>query len=281
MDKKDIEFWVFLPDSPELYQFYLDHISDNSIYYAVYIEKYTREVSPETKEVLYLRNNSILLVDSYLIPLFCHLHIKGYVIIISMAFFESNEYRILLKLLFFHNQPTGIIDLGYINESQKECIDMLYKEYCSPYDKLQVSILRNLVVNLFLLSSTANYEGQLKSGHLLNYALQFSELVNDYAFFEKGKRFYADKIGITEKALDKSLQFIYHKTFKEILANRILIEAMKLLVFSDKTITQIAHELGYDASNFIKFFSLRKRIHPKDLRIDYRKILNEIENGYR
>jgi AraC-like DNA-binding protein len=159
-------------------------------------------------------------------------------------------------------------------------MDALLKEYYSPYDDLQAATIQNLLINLILLSPEINYERQLKSGHLLNYALKLTELVDDYAFSEKKKSFYADMINITERTLDKSLQGIYNRTFKEILTINIIIKAMELLVFSDKSITQIAHELGYDTSDFNKFFFRKKGMSPRILRESYRKMINEIEDGY-
>ncbi|MDR1055718.1 MAG: helix-turn-helix domain-containing protein [Prevotellaceae bacterium] len=274
-------FWLFSLNDPELRQFYAEKVNNNSqLHHAIYIEKCTRDFSTETKEVLHLRENSILLVDTYLISIFYRLSLKGYAIIFSETFFVSYENRAFLKLLFFHNQPEGIIDMGCASRYQKKCIRALCREYYSPYDDLQASALRNLLINLFLLSPTVNYEGQFKSGHFLNYALEFTDLIDNYAFHAKKKSFYTGKINITEKTLDKSLQHIYHKTFKEILVNRIIIESMRLLVFGNESITQIAYELGYDISYFIKLFSRWKGMYPKTLRENYRKILNEIENDY-
>ncbi len=279
MDKDEMGFRIFSLDGQDLYRFYSAHKGDISLYYALYIEKCTRDLSDETKDVLHIRDGSVLLVDPYLIPVYCRLYLKGYAIIISETFFTLNEHKALLKLSFSHVRPEGIIDMGCPDWEQVKGMDLLYREYCSPYDDMQVPALRNLLANMALLSPTVNYEGQFKSGHLLDCALQFMDLVDGCAVKERKISFYAGKIGITEKTLRKSLQFIYNKSFKEIWASRILIEATEMLVFSDKSITRIAHELDYDTSDFIRFFSLRKGMHPKDLRINYRKIINEIENG--
>ncbi len=281
MNKDEMGFWIFPLDSQNLCEFYSVHTGDTYLYYALYIEKCTQDLSEKAKNVLHLRDNSVLLIDSCLIPIYCRLDLKGYAIIITETFFTLNEHKALLKLSFSYVRPEGIIDMGYPNEEQKKCMDLLYKEYCSEYDDLQVPVLRNLLENMILLSSTINHEGQFKSGHLLNYALQFMDLIDDYAVKERKVNFYAGKIGITEKMLRKSLLFIYNNSFKEILTSRILIEAIEMLVFSNKSITRIAHELDYDTSDFIRFFSLRKGIHPKDLRTSYQKIISEIENGYR
>lgn len=279
-DKKDIGLWLFSLDDRELYRFYSDQKSNKSLYYILYIERSTRDFPIETKSILHLQENTILLIDACLVPIFYRLYLKGYMIIIAEAFCISERDKALLKLFFFHNQPEGIIEIGRINIGQKKCMNALYQEYYSPYDDLQRSILRNLLVNLILLSPEIDYNGLLKSGHLLNHALQFADLINDYAIYEKKKSFYADKINITKKTLDESLNYIYRKSFKELLANWIIIESMKLLVFGDKSISLIAHELGYDTSNFIKFFSRQKGIHPKALRESYREMIKEIENVY-
>jgi AraC-like DNA-binding protein len=169
--------------------------------------------------------------------------------------------------------------MGCANIYQKKCISALCNEYYSPHDDFRDTALRNLLTNIVLLSPAVNYEGQFKSGHLLNYALEFADLVDNYAFSAKKKNFYAEKINITEKTLDKSLKCIYHKKYKEMLATRIILESIRLLVFGNKSITQIANELGYEVSSFIKLFSRWKGMHPKTLRENYRKILKEIEDG--
>jgi AraC-like DNA-binding protein len=279
MNKSDMEFWIFPLNSRDLYQFYSVHKDDSSLHYALYIRKCAQNISGEIGKVLRLRNDSVLLIDSYLVPLFYRLNLSGYAIIIAEAFCVSNEHKALLKLSFSHVLPEGIIDIGYLGAEQKKCMDLIYLEYCSRYDVQQAWILRNLLANVVILSPTVNYEGQFKSGHLSNYALQFMDLIDEYAFKEKKINFYAEQIGITEKTLREALRFIYYRTFKEILTSHILVEAIRLLVFSNKNITQIANELGYDVSNFVKFFSQQKGMHPKDLRINYRKIINEINNG--
>lgn len=278
MCNDNINFWIFPLDNWDW--FYSEHTDNTtSLYYILYIEKCMQDLSDWARRHLYLKDGSLLFVAPYLIPIYNRLPLIGYVIVIAEAYFTLNEYKALLKLSFSHVKPKGIINLGNLNESRKKCMGLLYMEYCSPNNDMQASMLNNLLVNMVFLSSAVDCEGRLKSGHMLNTTLLFMELINNFAVREKKINFYTARIGITEKMLRESLLFIYHKTFRDILTSRILIETMKLLVFSDKSITQIAHELDYDVSNFIRFFSSRKGIHPKDLRISCRNIINEIENG--
>ncbi|MDR0824456.1 MAG: helix-turn-helix domain-containing protein [Prevotella sp.] len=276
MNEEDIGFWVFSLKDPRLYQFYTEHARDMSLYYILYVNKYRRDFSPEIKDVLQLQEDSILLIDSYLLPIFCRLYLKGYIVIISEKFCETDRSKALLKFCFSLSQP--ILNMGGITEYQRKCMALLYTEYLSPSDDLQPSMLRNLLANIALLSTEVNYERQFKSGHLLSYALLFVDLLRTHASAKRKKAFYADKMGITEKLLDKSLQVVYNKTFREMLTDRILNEAVRLLVFSDKNITQIAIELNFDVSSFIKLFIKNRGVHPKDLRTNYRILINAIEN---
>ncbi|MDR0509666.1 MAG: helix-turn-helix domain-containing protein [Rikenellaceae bacterium] len=288
MEKDDIGFWIFALDDPELHEFYSKRElgrekelkKNGRFYYAIYIKQCHRSFPPDVTQVLHLRDQVILLIEPYLLPIYCRLPLQGYAIIVTEAFSGSEEILALLKLTFSYIEPEGIIDTGAINEAQSRCTELLYNEYCHNYDQWQPSMLRNLSINMMLLSSTIPYELHIRSGHLLNYALQFMELLDNYAFFEKSKAFYAGKIGITEKILTQALWAIYNKTFKEILMGRVLIEAMRMLVFEDKSITQIAHDLDYDASGFNKMFVKWKGMTPKELRVNYRKVVTYVENGY-
>jgi AraC-like DNA-binding protein len=279
-DKNSMKFWIFPLGDPELYYFYMAQAENTSLYYALYIEECMEDFPCKKKEIMHLRHKCILLLDSCLVPIFCRLALKGYLIVLTEAFCEQDEIKALLRLVFFHNNPEGITDLCNITEEQEECMRLIYEEYHRMADDLQIPILRNLTVNLLMLSSSAKLTKPLKAGHLLNHALQFMELVDKYVFVEKQKSFYAKKLGITEKTLTQSLQAIYQKTFREILTYKTLIVAMEMLVFSDKNITQIAHELNYDASGFNKLFLKWKGMYPKDLRVLYRKIADYVESNY-
>jgi len=279
-DSNSMNFWIFSLDDPELYHFYTAQAGNTSLYYALCVDECLQDFSPLTKEVMHLRNNCLLLVDHYLVPVFCQMPLTGYLIALTETFCELDEVKALLKLIFFHNTPEGVIDLGLISEEQRKCINLLYDEFHNAHDDLQVAVLRNLVLNLLLLSPARNLNKPLKSGHLLSYALQFMSLLNQYAFQEKKKDFYAEKIGITEKTLTHALKVIYNRTFREILIYKTLIEAMQILVFTDKNVAQIAHELNYDASGFSKLLLKWKKMYPKDLRIEYRKLANHVENNY-
>ncbi len=278
--KNNMDFWVFALDDPELRQFYAIQANNPSLNYVIYIQEASQVFSFKAKQVLRLRDECMLLIDSYLVPVFFNLPLKGYTVIMTEKFCKTKDTKILLQLSFFHSSPEGIIDFGNVNDEQKKYMNLLVEEYHHPYDDMQPPMLRNLIFNILLLSPTNNYNIQLKSGHLLSYALQFMELTNEYAFHHMKKAFYADKIGITEEMLTRALRVTYQKTFREIITCKVLVEGIKNLICTNKSITQIAHELNYDASDFNKLFLQWKGLSPTDIRTNYQKLISYAENTY-
>lgn len=60
----------------------------------------------------------------------------------------------------------------------------------------------------------------------------------------------AAQFGISESSLTKKIKIFTNMTFKEYLTKTRIEEAKSLLISSEKSITEIAYECGYNNSNF-------------------------------
>jgi AraC-like DNA-binding protein len=86
-----------------------------------------------------------------------------------------------------------------------------------------------------------------------------------------GVEFYADKLNMSARNLNLISQSVFGKSITEIIETRKLIEARKLLLNSEKTVSEIGYQLGYnEKSYFSRVFhkktgttptGFRKRIH--------------------
>lgn len=75
---------------------------------------------------------------------------------------------------------------------------------------------------------------------------------------------YANMLAISPKALTKLTKTHFHKTLTELIAERIVIEAKRELYLTNKTIKEIAYELGYnDEYYFSRFFKKQTDISPQ------------------
>jgi AraC family transcriptional activator of pobA len=75
---------------------------------------------------------------------------------------------------------------------------------------------------------------------------------------------YAYLLNISPKALSKIAKAHFNKTLTDLIAERIIIEAKRELYLTNKTIKEIAYELGYqDEYYFSRFFKTNADISPQ------------------
>ncbi|NJB72633.1 AraC-like DNA-binding protein [Saonia flava] len=74
---------------------------------------------------------------------------------------------------------------------------------------------------------------------------------------------YADMLTISPKALAKLTKSYFNKTLTDLISERIIIEAKRELYLTDKTVKEIAYELGYDDEYyFSRFFKKKAEVSP-------------------
>lgn len=75
---------------------------------------------------------------------------------------------------------------------------------------------------------------------------------------------YAKMLAITPKALTRLTKAYFNKTLSDLISERIIIEAKRELYLTNKTIKEIAYELGYnDEYYFSRFFKKNADISPQ------------------
>ena len=75
---------------------------------------------------------------------------------------------------------------------------------------------------------------------------------------------YANMLAITPKALTRLTKAHFNKTLTDLISERIIIEAKRELYLTNKTIKEIAYELGYnDEYYFSRFFKKNANLSPQ------------------
>ena len=81
---------------------------------------------------------------------------------------------------------------------------------------------------------------------------------------------YANRLGLSPKSITKHFQKLGAKTPSDFIKNRILLEAKRLLIYTDKTVKEIAFELGFnDPAYFTRFFTKGIEKSPLQFKKDY------------
>ncbi len=103
----------------------------------------------------------------------------------------------------------------------------------------------------------------------------FLKILEDNYHRPEGVEFYAEKLFMSARNLNLICQNILGKSVTEIIETRKLIEAKNLLITSDKTISEIGFEIGYnEKSYFSNVFKKRTGQTPSEFRGGMRKLIS-------
>jgi len=168
--------------------------------------------------------------------------------------------------LFFGSAQPQLIKLC---EKEKKHFSMMlyfFEEDFSIKDKLQGEMLRSLLKRLLIMSTRMIKQDMLEpdiTNIQIDIIRQYNLLVEKY-FREKHQvKDYADLLFRSPKTLSNSFHKYGKKTPLSIIHERIILEAKRLLLYSDKTTEEIAFDLGYkNSGHFSKFFKKQEGVSP-------------------
>ncbi|MGY0041525.1 helix-turn-helix domain-containing protein [Pedobacter sp. NJ-S-72] len=80
-------------------------------------------------------------------------------------------------------------------------------------------------------------------------------------------QFYAELLNRSPKTLSNLFAIYNHKSPLAVIQERIVLEAKRLLIYTDKSAKEIAYDLGFDdAAYFSNFFKKHNAFSPSDFR---------------
>lgn len=133
-----------------------------------------------------------------------------------------------------------------------------------------ISAERLIVRNAGPEAKRADGAGASPGGNDKEYGRRFLSLLD--RDFRTAKRVaqYAGAMGVTEKRLQKAVTRLYGKPPKEMIDDRIILEAKRLLLYGNASIKEITDQLGFDEpTNFIKYFRKHMAQTPARFRERY------------
>jgi AraC family transcriptional regulator, transcriptional activator of pobA len=91
----------------------------------------------------------------------------------------------------------------------------------------------------------------------------FLRILEDNFRRNEGVAFYAEKMNMSARNLNIICRNNFQKSVSEIIENRKLIEAKRMLLYTDKTVSEIGYELGYsEKSYFTRVFHSKMDMTP-------------------
>ncbi|MFT5892492.1 MAG: AraC-like DNA-binding protein [Dokdonia sp.] len=172
--------------------------------------------------------------------------------------------------LFFGSSTPPIITLNKKDRTCFEAAFYLLEEEFEEKDHIQGEMLRVLLKRILIKSSRLIRKGLNDTtipSPQLDIVRRYNVLVEKH-FREKHQvSEYAEMLHKTPKTLSALFKRMGDALPLTIINNRILLEAKRLLLYSDKTAQEIAFELGYNESgHFSRFFKKEVGITPINFR---------------
>lgn len=141
-----------------------------------------------------------------------------------------------------------------------------------------LSVVRHLLSALFIMIESERIKSAPDQDSIAN--TQNTTLQNFLKILEEnyrrpvGVEFYAEKLFMSARNLNLVCKNILHQTVSEIIETRKLTEAKNQLTHSDKNISEIGFELGYnEKAYFTNVFKKRTGQTPSEFREDMKKLL--------
>lgn len=178
-------------------------------------------------------------------------------------------------LLFFGNVHIPIIALS-ANETRKfKTLDEVFLDELETKDNIQAEMLRMLMARFIIMSTRLlkSKEGFVESAKNAKVDLlrEFNMLVEEYFKTEHSVSFYADKLFKSPKTLSNTFAKL-NTTPLQIIHERLILEAKRLLIYTDKTAKEIGYEVGFeDASHLSRLFKKHTGLSPSDFKKQLKK----------
>src|SRR5690554_1662328 len=249
-------------------------------YFCIYIAMKNTEITVKDKKYK-LPEGSLAFVSPRKNIVFgaeCEKGNSIYVLAFSVSFYEKSAKDSLLlnSDLFFNAEGVFIAPaIGSVDNLKQLVINRLNLYEEKGNIGLYVAVAHNCV-EILILDGLLTIEKQLKEQKTKPQKLLFLDIANRFRILlqkhyksERSVAFYAELLQITPRKLTVVTETTLDKSAKEIIIEKIIKEAVKMLKHSQLSILEISKEVGFsDITNFSTFIKKHTNKSPKDFRKD-------------
>jgi len=150
-------------------------------------------------------------------------------------------------------------------------LDIIQKEYTDAgRNSREIICLTLKIIILMYRRNSQSGSEVFESGHKKNLLNEFRKLVNSRFYSLKTAKDYARELNITPNYLNALCQEYFLKTVSEIIQERVILEAKRLLMHTSYSISEIGYNLGFkDNSYFGRYFKKAVGMTPKEFRVSF------------
>lgn len=196
---------------------------------------------------------------------------SGYLLIFENEFIQTffSDNLFIHRFQFFQTNlpPTLACDNQFLIEHTNICekirIELNHLQNDSHH------YVRSLLYNILIQINRAYIEEYQLSAELYqdDVSLRFRKYLEENIRSKQRVEDYADLLKISRSRLNNALKRTSGKSTSLIIRERLLTEIKRDLLYSEKSIAEIAYDLGFsDSSNFVRFYKSNTGFTPSEFR---------------
>ena len=252
---------------------YFDHLQRNNFFTLIWIKEGSGKVNADFESYDFGENTLFAFAPYQPYIISTDKPVKGIAIYFHADFFCIHKHQKELELngVLYNNvyQPPFVLVDPHSMVTLEMACEQIKNEMQNPalaQHELLVSYLKIILIT----ASRLKLEQQPRAAEELKdskepFILQkLKDAIEENFKTKHSASEYADLLYISPKALAKITKSHFNKTLSSLINERIIIEAKRELYLSDKTVKEIAYELGYeDEYYFSRFFKTNADISPQ------------------
>lgn len=193
--------------------------------------------------------------------------------------FNSEFYCILnhdaevgcVGFIFYGPIPTMFISLAPEDAESMHKMCQVFEEEFTSSEDIKEEMLRMLLVRLIIkitrLAKKQYVNTEIIEDDKFNLIRKFHLLVELHYRKEHQVNYYANLLNKSPKTLSNYFALYSKKTPLQVIHDRVIAEAKRLVYYTDKSIKEVANDLGFEeVAHFSKFFKNATSQSPSELR---------------
>lgn len=253
-----------MSDGEDITNVISDHKDDYFIFF--FLQGGTAKVRVDFKEIEFSENTVYCTIPGQVHSIINLSNIKGWFLAIDAVFVKDKYKEIFNKLKFFNNK----LHLSYENKTELlQCISLVSKKYTSNNELVSQSILHDLVSSYIGMIAEIYQKGfpAIKNNRYMEITSQFETLLSaNYKTMKRPKQ-YASEINISSVYLNEAVKNTTGFSVRDCIQNEIILQAKRLLYYTDLAVKEISLKLGYDDwAYFTRLFTKSTNLTPSQFR---------------
>jgi AraC family transcriptional regulator, transcriptional activator of pobA len=226
----------------------------------------------DTQTSQHLENTLYFLSPNHIFSWQRHESTSGFIVYFKADFLSTFNGSFRTEFSLFELSSENFLKLNLAEvQSIISDFEKLHREYYAP-NAYRFQILQSSLLSLLFKCKSLDdnrgvkHKQRSKREHLV---FRFQNLVSNSFLQHKKVADYAILLNISSNALNQAVKSVLGRSAKQVISDRVVQEAMRLLTYSTNDISEISYSLGFDEpTHFIRFFKKMTSTTPKEYRLN-------------